>query len=205
MSSKILEKLREEQRTINHYYSKEAEEYDKQMDMCHEMPDAREKLFENLGIKRGNLVIEGGVGTGKNFKFYPYGAKYFAVDINPDMLDKARRKALNIRPKPKPVISNARELCFPDSCFDIGILTYALSGMPGNSEVLSEMERVVKKHGKIGVLDFAKAGSYPEGGFAHLSLKNLLSKRKRSEVIFNWNYLTATSVREYGIYVLKVL
>ena len=41
----------------------------------------------------GQIILEVGVGTGKNFPFYPAGKDITAIDFSEKMLDRAREKA----------------------------------------------------------------------------------------------------------------
>jgi len=41
----------------------------------------------------GPAVLEVGVGTGKNFPYYPSGKQVVGIDLSPHMLMRARRKA----------------------------------------------------------------------------------------------------------------
>ncbi|MFB0507452.1 MAG: class I SAM-dependent methyltransferase, partial [Thermodesulfobacteriota bacterium] len=50
----------------------------------------RRKVFESL---EGGSILEVGVGTGKNFEFYPVGKPITAIDFSRGMLSRARKKA----------------------------------------------------------------------------------------------------------------
>jgi phosphatidylethanolamine/phosphatidyl-N-methylethanolamine N-methyltransferase len=50
----------------------------------------REQLWALGG---GPGILEVGVGTGKNFPYYPPGAEVAAIDFSPNMLARARRRA----------------------------------------------------------------------------------------------------------------
>jgi len=49
----------------------------------------RKELFD--GVK--GRILEVGVGTGKNLKYYPAGCEVFVVDFSVKMLEKAKKKA----------------------------------------------------------------------------------------------------------------
>jgi SAM-dependent methyltransferase len=38
------------------------------------------------------LILDAGVGTGRNFPFYPHGAKIVGIDLSPAMLARAERR-----------------------------------------------------------------------------------------------------------------
>ena len=48
----------------------------------------RRVLFDGLN----GTLLDAGVGTGRNFPFYPDGSKVTGIDLSPAMLDRARRR-----------------------------------------------------------------------------------------------------------------
>ena len=48
----------------------------------------RRVLFEGLS----GTLLDAGVGTGRNFPFYPVGSRVTGIDLSPAMLDRARRR-----------------------------------------------------------------------------------------------------------------
>nr|WP_306306063.1 methyltransferase domain-containing protein [Methylomonas koyamae] len=64
--------------------------------------DSLEGILEGLLFRRlrkklwsqasGGHILEVGVGTGKNFAFYPDGARITGIDFSPKMLEQAQRK-----------------------------------------------------------------------------------------------------------------
>ena len=63
--------------------------YDLPMDLLGGVRRRRRRL---LAQARG-LVLEVGVGTGRNLGLYPAGVQIVGIDISPGMLDQARRRA----------------------------------------------------------------------------------------------------------------
>lgn len=134
------------QLNINRWYSSNAARYDNRMNSTHEVHGARTDLFRLLNIMQGAKVIEIGVGTGKNLKYYQRkGVDVVGVDVNPEMLAMAKESAGKLGlTNVAFLLGNSRALSFCKSLFDIGVMTYALSAIPCNEHALSELERVVK-------------------------------------------------------------
>jgi len=83
----------------------------------------RRKLLGNL---KGN-ILEVGVGTGKNLKYYNPYAKVIGIDLSPKMLDKAREKLEIINnPNIRLLEMDAQTLDFPDNKFDYVVNTFVL-------------------------------------------------------------------------------
>ena len=81
----------------------------------------RSRLRDQIGSGR---VLEVGVGTGKNFPHYPKGVKITAIDFSPRMLDRARRKALNLGIEVELLEMDVQHLDFPDHFFDTVFATF---------------------------------------------------------------------------------
>jgi len=104
--------------------------------------------------KENTKVLEVGCGTGANLKLYQQaGCIVSGIDISPSMLEQAKRKLgykIDLR------LGDASEMPFSDRSFDIVIAMLTLHEMPGQirQPVLNEMARVVKKDGRILLIDF---------------------------------------------------
>lgn len=169
------------QKIINAWYSLVTPWYDMTMSS---LEDGRRVLIDELSIKEGDSVIESGAGTGLNFQYYPLGGSYTATDINHKMLARAEKRIRRLGRND--IIcqqEDATNLSFSDDSFDVGILNYAFSAIPNNEGVLSEMERVIKPGGRIGILDMSKSPNLPFGGHVSMNLMDLVEKRTNSKVI----------------------
>jgi ubiquinone/menaquinone biosynthesis C-methylase UbiE len=92
----------------------------------------RPLLFQDLSGR----LLDAGVGTGRNFPFYPPGSDVVGVDISPAMLARARRRinrsaAASIELKTMDVTA----LDFPDHSFDAAVATFLLCVLPDQSQV----------------------------------------------------------------------
>lgn len=105
------------------------------------------------GRVRGPRVLELGVGTGKNFPFYPRGGQLTAVDLTPGMLDRARVRA---RREAVPValeLADAQALPFPDASFDTVVATFVFCSVPDPVLGLCEAYRVLVPGGQLVLLE----------------------------------------------------
>lgn len=98
-------------------------------------------------------VLELGVGTGKNFSFYPPGQQIVAVDISERMLDRARIKAQRLRAFVQLDAADVQRLPYPDGCFDVAVATFLYCSVPDPALGLREARRVLKPGGQLILLE----------------------------------------------------
>ncbi len=114
----------------------------------------RPRLFDGLS----GHILDAGVGTGRNFPFYPDGASVLGIDISPAMLKRAERRRTEA--------STAVELCqmdvvsldLPTASFDAAVATFLFCVLPEVLQVpaLRELGRVVKPGGPIRLLEYVR-------------------------------------------------
>jgi ubiquinone/menaquinone biosynthesis C-methylase UbiE len=76
------------------------------------------------------------------------------LDLTPAMLDRARRWAAADRLTNLDfAVGDAHALPFADATLDIAATSYSLHHMPDPSRVIREMARIVKRGGRVGVID----------------------------------------------------
>ncbi len=98
-------------------------------------------------------ILEVGVGTGKNFPYYPAGAEITAIDFSHKMLERARKKAQEQGSKVRLLQMDAQHLEFPDSSFDTVVATFVFCSVPDPIQGLKEVSRVCKPGGKVILLE----------------------------------------------------
>lgn len=119
----------------------------------------RPLLFEGLSGR----LLDAGVGTGRNFPFYPPSAEVVGVDLSPAMLARAAQRLSQARAKVELKQMDVTRLEFPDHSFDAGIATFLFCVLPEELQVpaLKEIGRVVKPGGTIRLLEYTR----PQGAF----------------------------------------
>ncbi|RLA08775.1 MAG: phosphatidylethanolamine N-methyltransferase [Gammaproteobacteria bacterium] len=113
----------------------------------------REKSIKNLGPLRGKKVLIAGVGTGLDLPFLPKDAVYNGCDITPAMLKIAHGRAEKYGVKIDLKIDDVMDLSYADNSFDIVIMHLILAVVPDSYRALQECSRVLKKDGKIIIID----------------------------------------------------
>ena len=114
----------------------------------------REEALSNLSGK----VLEVGVGTGRNLKYYPVGCSVIGIDNSTGMLEKARKKARGMR-NITLYLMDAEHLEFPDDSFDYVVTTFVLCSVPDPVKALKEMRRVLKPSGELIALEHMRSSN----------------------------------------------
>lgn len=97
----------------------------------------------------GDTIVELGVGTGKNFPYYPSEADVTAIDIAPKMLERARRRAEREGVDVDLMEADAQDLPFADDSFDAAVATFVFCSVPDPVQGLREARRVVRPGGQL--------------------------------------------------------
>lgn len=101
----------------------------------------------------GNRILEVGVGTGKNFRYYPANAEITAIDFSEKMLSRAMEKAKKQGIEIDLQQMDVQNLTFEDDTFDTVVATFVFCSVPEPVKGLKEMRRVCKLGGKVLLLE----------------------------------------------------
>ena len=93
-------------------------------------------------------VLDVGVGTGKNLKYYPDNCKVVGMDVSSKMLEHAKKRAENMD-NISLFVMDGEHLAFENHSFDYVITTFVLCSIPDPVAALKEMKRVCKPDGMV--------------------------------------------------------
>ncbi len=124
----------------------------------------RNNILKMNPPEKGMHVLEVGCGTGINLQFYQkFGCSVYGIDLSPSMVGFARKKfgrQVDIK------LENASRMSYPRDFFDLVIAMLTLHEMPDSIRplVMNEMVRVMKKNGRLLLVDFHPGPiSFPQG------------------------------------------
>lgn len=109
------------------------------------------------GYSRGK-VLEVGVGTGKNLRFYSPDVEVTGIDFSPGMLKKAKRRAQGL-PNVTLYEMDVQNLGFPDDSFDTIIATCVFCSVPDPVKGFQELRRVCKPDGQLIFLEHIRSSN----------------------------------------------
>ncbi len=110
----------------------------------------RKKLWAKVD---GHHILEVGVGTGKNFDYYPADAQITAIDFSPEMLRQATHKKDRKTVSVELNLMDVQSLAFADNSFDTVIGSFVFCSVPLPIKGLKELYRVCKPGGQVLLLE----------------------------------------------------
>lgn len=118
----------------------------------------RPQMFSGLSGR----ILDAGVGTGRNFPFYPPNSEVIGVDLSPAMLARAEARRSAAAAPVTLRQMDVTQLDFPDRHFDAAVATFLFCTLPDELQVagMRELARVVKPGGIIRCLEYTR----PSGG-----------------------------------------
>jgi ubiquinone/menaquinone biosynthesis C-methylase UbiE len=113
-------------------------------------------LFRGLSGR----ILDAGVGTGRNFPFYPPGSEVVGMDLSPAMLVRAERRRGSTHVELRRM--DVTRLDFTAHFFDAAVASFLFCTLPDELQVagMRELGRVVKPGGIIRCLEYTR----PSGG-----------------------------------------
>jgi phosphatidylethanolamine/phosphatidyl-N-methylethanolamine N-methyltransferase len=125
----------------------------------------RRKLWEKAD---GHHILEVGVGTGKNFDYYPKEARITAIDFSKKMLQQAAYKQSRKNITVELEWMDIQSLCFASNSFDTVIGSFVFCSVPAPLKGLKELYRVCKPGGRILLLEQVISSRPMLAGAMHL-------------------------------------
>ena len=110
----------------------------------------RKRLWAKV---EGHHILEVGVGTGKNFDYYPKDARITAIDFSEQMLKQAEQKRARKNVAVDLQQMDIQSLYFADNSFDTVICSFVFCSVPSAVKGLKEVYRVCKPGGQVLLLE----------------------------------------------------
>jgi len=127
--------------------------------------DLRTRIWEQVG---GENILEVGVGTGKNFAYYPKGKILQAIDFSPVMLQQAKKKREQLKLSVDLKQMDVEALAYPDNSFDCIVATFLFCSVPHPKQGFLELKRVCKPNGRIVLLEHVLSSNSFIASIMHL-------------------------------------
>jgi ubiquinone/menaquinone biosynthesis C-methylase UbiE len=133
---------------IRRAYRKQAPRYDRAMRLTSRIFDIEGGRRWACGGARGE-TLEIGIGTGLNLPLYSPDVELTAIDLTPEMLERARARATDIGRSVDLQEGDATRLAFADASFDTVISTLTLCTIPSPEAAVREAWRVCRPGGEL--------------------------------------------------------
>lgn len=116
----------------------------------------KDEIRQKVILQAYGKVLEVGVGTGQNLKFYPPTCEVTGIDFSPGMLKKARERAKALTNVTLSEM-DVQSLAFPDNSFDTIVATCVFCSVPDPIKGFRELHRVCKPDGQLVFLEHIRS------------------------------------------------
>jgi SAM-dependent methyltransferase len=119
-----------------------------------------ELVLERVGVESGMDLLDVGTGSGGNIAIPAarLGATVVGVDITPELLEHAHRRAAEAGVEVKWVEGDAQDLPFGDASFDRVVSTFGAMFAPDHARAAAELVRVCRQGGQIAMTTWVTDG-----------------------------------------------
>jgi ubiquinone/menaquinone biosynthesis C-methylase UbiE len=119
-------------------------------------------LLINRLRKRQFSTVEGDVldvacGTGENFEYLSRASTVTAIDLSPEMVVEARRRARQMQEDIAILVGDAQRMPFADDTFDVVVSALSSCTFPDHVAAFREMARVVRPGGRILLVEHGRS------------------------------------------------
>lgn len=117
------------------------------------LPKWRKELLKGL---TGD-ILEVGVGTGANLRYYNADARVIGIDFSPKMLARAQKKLTDVTADVELLEMDIQQMNFPDNTFDYVVSTCVFCSVPDPVKGLKGIRRVLKPNGQLVMLEHMRS------------------------------------------------
>ena len=117
-----------------------------------ELGRRRHELVSGL---EGN-VLEVGAGTGLNLPHYERATRVVAIEPDPSMAGRLRKRAPEAKVPVEVLSGSAESLPFENESFDTTVITFVLCSVESPQAALAEVRRVLKPGGRLVLLEHVR-------------------------------------------------
>jgi ubiquinone/menaquinone biosynthesis C-methylase UbiE len=126
--------------------------------------DAKREFFATM---RGRVLFLA-AGTGIDFQFFPPGREIVAIDISPQMLERARPRAEAYSGRIDLREMDVHDLDFPDGTFDQVFTACTFCSVPDPVKGLRRLHRALKVGGELRMFEHTGSRWFPFSAMLHL-------------------------------------
>lgn len=145
----------DETQRVRGLQDKHAESYDRQISFFERL------LFsggrEWVCSKARGEVLELAAGTARNLPYYPEGVRLTAIELSPEMLAIARRRADELDHSVDLRLGDAQDLDLADASFDSVTCTLGFCTIPDTTAAAKEAYRVLRPEGQLLMLEHVRS------------------------------------------------
>jgi ubiquinone/menaquinone biosynthesis C-methylase UbiE len=186
-----------DQADVTRRYNRMARIYDL-YDAPMEMMGTKKRRHRLLSKAEGS-VIEAGIGTGRNLRYYPAGVEVTGVDVSSQMLGRAEGRTAAHPVNLELVEADVQHLPFDDDTFDTAVGTCVFCSVANPVRGLQELGRVVRPDGRILLLEHVRPNNKLLGRVA--DAVSILTRRIFG---FRTNRRTGENVAAAGLEIIEV-
>ncbi len=159
MSPAVSEQTRQETDRLRGVQDKQAPKYDRQMNFFDRVLFAGGR--EWACSRAEGEVLEIAVGTGRNLDHHRDDVRLTGIELSPEMLAIAERRAEELGREADLHLGDAQDLDFPDARFDSVVCTLALCTIPDDRRAVAEAYRVLRPGGRFLLLEHVRSPATP--------------------------------------------
>jgi ubiquinone/menaquinone biosynthesis C-methylase UbiE len=126
--------------------------------------DAKREFFAPM---RGKVLFMA-AGTGLDFQFFPTGREIVAIDISPQMLERARPRAALYSGRIDLREMDVHDLDFPDETFDQVFTACTFCSVPDPIQGLRRLRRALHSGGELRMFEHTGSRWFPFSAMLHL-------------------------------------